>query len=198
MSQAEALEYFRANSGYARMKDLKQRGIHPRVLKTFLNQGVVEKIKPGVYKLTDYHASEHQNLVDLCVAVPRGVVCIYSALNYYGLSDYAPDRVMVGVPQGYRVPRIAGERMQAFFFSGGLYDTDIEEVTLEEGSFRIYSREKALVDAFRFRKRFGLKRAENALRRYAAGRHRHLGRLLTLAGQCRVLNVMLPYLDGVM
>lgn len=197
MSQAEAIRYFQANSGYARMKELKRRGVHPRVLRSLVSKGVVEKIKPGMYRLISGSASEHQKLVDVTLAVPRGVICIYSALHYYKLCDVIPQKTMVAVPQGYRMPKLTSQ-IQPFFFSRGLYDVDIREIEIEEGALRIYSREKALVDAFRFKSRFGLESAGNALRRYVRSRHRHMGRLLLLAKSCHVLNQMMPFLDGVM
>lgn len=198
MSQSEALEYFKSNSGYARMKDLKERGIHPRVLKGFLSKGVVQKIKPGFYKLTDYHASKNQPFVDLCVAIPKGVICLYSALHFFGLCDKKPEKIMLAVPQGYRIPKVMVHHFQSFFFSPHMYNGDTEEFELEDGQFRIYSREKSLVDAFRFKSRFGAEAAQKALIRYTKSNHRHLGRLLVLAKQSRVLNAMLPFLDEVM
>lgn len=198
MSQAEALEYFRANSGYARMKDLKKKGIHPRVLRSFLVRGLIEKIKPGVYKLRDFHSSEHQSFVDLSVAIPKGVVCLFSALHYYGLCDIEPPEPQIAVPQGYRIPGVKSLSFEKFFFSKPYYEGEIEVENLEEGSFRIYSREKCLVDTFRLKRRYGLEAARKALIRYGRGKHRHLGRLLVLARQARVYNVMLPYLDEVM
>ncbi|NMC64173.1 MAG: hypothetical protein GYA55_13495 [SAR324 cluster bacterium] len=198
MSHDEALKYFKSNSGYARMKDLKQMGIHPRVLKDFISKKMVQKIKPGIYRLIDVNASEYQHFVDLCIAIPKGVICIYSALNYYGLSEYKPERIMLAVPQGCRLPKIENTDFQGFFFSPQMYFGDIEEIELDGGIFRIYSREKALVDAFRFKSRFGLERAQSALIRYTKSPHRHLGRLLVLARQCKVLQAMLPFLDEVM
>ncbi len=197
MSHAEAIRYFQANSGYARMKALKERGVHPRVIRSLLGKGVVEKIKPGMYRLITGRVSEHQKLVDVTLAVPKGIICIYSALYYYKLCDVNPEKIMVAVPQGCRMPKLTGS-IQPFFFSRGLYDIEITEVRIPEGSVRIYSREKALVDAFRFKSRFGLEPAQNALCRYVRSRHRYMGRLLLLARNCRVLNQMMPFLDGVM
>ena len=198
MSQSDALDYFKENSGYARMKDLKSRGIHPRVLRSFLRKGLVAKIKPGVYKLNNYHSSEHQSLIDLCQAVPRGVVCLHSALHYYGLLSAGPVRNMIALPQGYHVPKVHLGDFQSFYFSRALYDTEIETLHLEGGVLRIYSREKALADAFRFRKRLGASIAEEALRNYVRSTHRHMGRLLVLAREYRVLQHMLPLLSEVM
>jgi len=198
MSHAEALKYFKSNSGYARMKDLKRLGIHPRVLKDFVSKKVVQKIKPGIYRLIDANPLEYQEFVDLCIAMPKGVICIYSALNYYGLSDYKPEKIMLAVPQGYRFPKIETDNFQGFFFSPQMYIGDTKEIELGGGAFRIYSREKALVDAFRFKYRFGTDRAQSALIRYTKSPHRHLGRLLVLARQCKVLQAMLPFLDEVM
>ena len=197
MTQSSALAYFMENSGYARMKDLKSRGIHPRVLRSFLSKGIVRKIKPGIYKLESFHNYPNQDYVDLCIAMKKGVICLGSALHYYGLSDSYPEKPMIAVPQGYRKPRVSWPEYQSFFFSGHMYQSDILELDRDEGSFRIYSREKSIVDAFRFRNRLGVDLAREALHRYVSqSQHRHLGKLLMLAKKCRMYNIMLPYLDS--
>ena len=57
--------FFLENNGYARMKDLKFAWFHTRTVAKAVSCGIIEKIKHGLYKLTDYQWDEYNSFVDI-------------------------------------------------------------------------------------------------------------------------------------
>lgn len=62
------LTFMREQSSYATMQELKKAGGHPRKIKQASNEGVINKIKPGLYKLRNYQRDEYESFVDINTA----------------------------------------------------------------------------------------------------------------------------------
>ena len=56
----EIVKIFEKNKGYARMVELKKANIHTRRIANAVERGIIEKIKPGLYKLVNYEHDEHE------------------------------------------------------------------------------------------------------------------------------------------
>ena len=87
------LKLFKNQYGYAYLKDLKNEGIHTDKVRKLVQQGVIEKVKSGLYKLVDMPMLANQGMIDICMAMPKAVICLHSALSYYELTTTAPERI---------------------------------------------------------------------------------------------------------
>jgi len=88
------------------------------------------------------------------------------------------------------LPRFNGSAL-----TGKNHRVGIEEMQTEIGSFRIYNREKTIVDCFRYRNKLGLDLAIEGLKNYLATFEHDTGKLIEYARFGRMFNVMKPYLD---
>ena len=83
-------DFLTSTGGYARMKELRAAGFQSREIAALVAQGSIERVKPGLYRLAGYgETGEHSGLVEVCRAVPDGVICLISALDYHGLTRMA-------------------------------------------------------------------------------------------------------------
>jgi len=73
-------------SGVLRIRDLKAKGIHPEYARRLLAQGLLVKSGRGLYSAADAGFTEHHSLVEVCKCIPRGVLCLLSALRFHGLA----------------------------------------------------------------------------------------------------------------
>ncbi len=73
------LKIFNNHNGYAKMQELRKNGVQTRTIAEAIKNGVIEKIKPGLYKLVNYEHDEHESFVEVCHANKRGVICMLSA-----------------------------------------------------------------------------------------------------------------------
>ena len=192
------IEIFKKNYGYAYLKDLKAHGIHTDSIRKLLNEGKIEKIKPGLYKLTDFPMLAHQGMVDACMAIPKAVVCLHSALSYYELTTTVPSMIMVALPREAKPPRIQYPPVKIFYFSSQNYKAGIEIVKTESGNFRIYNIEKTIVDCFRYRNRLGEDVAVAGLKNYIHEKKPDLNRLFHYARVGRMYKIIKPYVEALM
>lgn len=196
MKKAEIIRLMQARHGYAYTTDLMDSGISFRDIKACLQTDEIEKIKHGLYRLKDEDHTPIRDLVDICKAIPKAVICLYSALSHYGLTTFMPTEIMIAVPKGYRSPKISYPPISEFHFSKDQYEAGIETIQVKEGSYRIYSPEKSICDAFRFRRKLGDDTAKEALFTYLEKKEKNLKKLLDSAKVCRMSNVMRPYIEA--
>ncbi|MBK8702807.1 MAG: type IV toxin-antitoxin system AbiEi family antitoxin domain-containing protein [Saprospiraceae bacterium] len=94
MNQSDQiLRLFGQNKGYARTRDLLDVGLHHRYLDMLVQEGAIVKIKRGLYRLASLDIADE--LEEVSRIVPEGVICLFSAWNYYELSDFVPLSTML-------------------------------------------------------------------------------------------------------
>ena len=149
-------DYLKSSGGYARMKVLRAAGFQTREISDHVAAGLIERVKPGLYRLADLaDNAEHAGLVDVCRAIPEGVICLVSALDYHGLTTFNPSEVYVAIPHGGKPPRMHYPPIKPFYFRERFYLPGIEKVSTPAGEIRIYGREKTVCDMFRYRRKLG-------------------------------------------
>jgi len=188
--------FFLENNGYARMKDLKFAGFHTRTVAKAVSCGIIEKIKPGLYKLTDYQWDEYNSFVDIYKAKKEAVICLSSALQYHNLSTINPGVITVAVPHNTAKFKIDYPPIKTYYYSDKLYSIEIEQVQTKQGIFNIYSLEKTICDVFRYKNKVGEDIVLEALKNYLHRKNVNLSKLYNVAKQCNVDSVMEPYIKA--
>jgi predicted transcriptional regulator of viral defense system len=189
------IEYFKKNHGYARLKDLKNKRVHTGTIRSLLNRGIIEKVKPGLYKLSGLPVMPETNMVEIRLSMPLAVVCLHSALRYYDLTGVEPPHLMVALPRESKPVNNLPQQVKVYFFAAKNHRVGIEEIESAAGTFRIYHPEKTIVDCFRYRNKLGLDLAIEGLKNYLAAFEHDTGKLIEYARFGRMFNVMKPYLD---
>lgn len=189
-------DFFYKHNGYARMKDLKGSGFHTRVVAKALKENIIERIKPGLYKLVDYEWDEKSSFIDVFEAKKEAVICLNSALHYYNLSTINPDFVYAAVPNNTARLSIDYPPVKVFYFSDTIYPLEIIEVMGTNGFFNIYSMEKTICDTFRYRKRIGEDIALESLHNYLSRKSSDINKLYRIAKQCNIDKIIEPYIKA--
>jgi predicted transcriptional regulator of viral defense system len=192
------IDIFKCHYGYAALQDLKRAGIHTDTIRKLLHDRVIEKVKPGLYRLADMPMVGHQGFIDVCLAAPKAVICLLSALDYYNLTTFRPSIVMAALPRDSKPIKIYYPPVQFFYFSGVYYSEYIEEIRESTGIFRIYSIEKTVIDCFRFRNKVGLDTAIEGLKNYLERKEMNMAVLHECAAKGRMWNIIRPYVTAVM
>lgn len=179
------------------MKELRAEGFQTREISALVDQGQIERIKPGFYRLAEYGASgEYPGLVEVCRAMPVGVICLLSALDFHGLTTFNPSEVHVAIPHGAKPPRLFYPPVRAYFFRERFYRPGIVSVRVPAGEIRIYTKEKSICDMFRYRRKLGENIAIEALKQYLKQKDANTTRLMNYAKVCQAKTVMVPYLKA--
>ena len=182
------------------MKELKAASIHTRDILRLLQEGAIEKVKPGLYKLIELPECDGVpiSFVDVCRAVPTGIICLLSALAYYELTTFSPSQVYVAVPNSQKPPRIDYPPVNIYYFRDRFYDCGIEIIKTSFGDVRIYGREKTICDIFRYRNKLGEDIALEGLKNYLGTKSANIRVLNDYAEKCQVKTIIGPYLKALL
>jgi len=194
----KVIEIFKKHYGYANLKDLKAQGVHTDTIRKLLAENTIEKIKPGLYRLANYPIMAYQGFVDVCMAMPKAVVCLHSALSYYELTTTVPSVVMVALPRKAKASKLQYPPIKVFYFSPSNYETGIKTMHTETGNFKIFDIEKTIVDCFRYRNRLGEDVAVEGLKNYLNRKDADLNRLFFYARKGRMYRIIKPYIEALM
>jgi predicted transcriptional regulator of viral defense system len=195
-SYERAKVVFEQHGGVLRTSEAIRAGIHPRTLYAMRDEGSVERLSRGVYRLAQLSPLGNPDLVSVALRVPDGVICLISALAFHEITTQVPHEVYLAVRRGTRPPSVDYPPVRVFRFTGRAFTEGIEAHTVDGVSVRVYSPEKTLADCFKFRNKIGLETAVEALRLYRARKKLKVNELLRYAGACRVAKTMRPYLEA--
>ena len=182
--------------GIIRPRDLDAYGIPREYLRRLCVKGVLERQARGIYSLRGAELTEHHSLVQACKRVPKGVVCLLSALSFHRLTTQAPFEIWLAIDRKSRLPKVEGVPLRLVRFSCDALTEGIEQHRIEGVDVRVYCPAKTVADCFKYRNKIGLDVALEALRECRRERRCTMDELWIYAKVCRVANVMRPYLEA--
>ncbi len=191
-----ALAAFREAGGVLRTSEAMARGIHAGTLYSLRDSGELERISRGLYRLAELPPLGNPDLVRVAKRVPRAVVCLISALNHHGLTTEIPREVQIALPRGTKTPRLEYPPIRVFRFSDPALREGVDVEVLDGQDIRIFSPEKSIADAFKFRNQLGVGVAVEALKAGLENRSVRPAQLVEFGRVCRVDKVMRPYLEA--
>jgi predicted transcriptional regulator of viral defense system len=191
------VKYLREHKGYARMKDMKASGFQTRDIQKLVENGRLVKVKPGLYRLADIRPGEVSGLVEICLAMPKAVICLTSALAFHELTTFIPTAISFAIPRSDKPVTLSHLPNEPYYFSADQYKAGIEHHETKTGYIRIYGSEKTVCDLVRFRNKLGEDLALEGLKEYLRRRNRDLNKLMTFAEVCRVKGIVSQYVKAI-
>ena len=194
----KAYKHINEYGGIIRTGQAIKAGIAPKTLYDMLADGIITRIARGVYTLAGHRLTSNPDLITVAVKYPSSVVCLISALNYYNLTEQIAYFVYIALPRGVRKPQLSYPPLKIIWLSEKIYDAGIQEVTIDNTPIKIYSPEKTITDCFKFRNKYGLDVAIDALKRYLAlpASKQDFDSLMYFARLNRVEKIMLPHIQA--
>lgn len=186
---------FEEHGGLLRTAKALQLGIQPRTLYALRDQGEIVQVERGLFRLRDLPPLTNPDLVIVGSKLPKGVVCLISALAFHELTTEIPHEVYVALPKGMQKPRLPQPPIRYFWFSKASHEAGIEQHNIDGVIVQIYSQAKTVADCFKFRNKIGTDVAVTALRQYL-GADGNLTQLLEFARVNRVTKLIQPYVEA--
>ena len=180
-----------------RVRDILRRGEHPETLRRLWKRGVLERRGRGLYEVVGADITENHSLVVAAKAIPHGVVCLFSALAFHTLTTQLPPCVWMAIDGKARLPKFSGVPLRFVRFSGPSLAEGVEKHRIEGVTVKVYCVAKTVADCFKYRRKYGLDVAIEALREGWRERRFTIEELMHYADVCRVSNVIRPYLEAV-
>jgi predicted transcriptional regulator of viral defense system len=180
-----------------RARDVTRQGLPTIALTRLVQAGKLERVARGLYGLPGSAISEHRSLAEVSARVPRGVVCLMSALRVHEIGTQAPFEVWIAIPQHMVSPRLDQPAIRVVRMANAALAEGVEHRTIDGVEVPIFSAARTIVDCFRFRNKIGMDVALEALRDGWSRRKFTLDELWRHAMRGRVANVMRPYIEAI-
>ena len=193
-----ALSIFRAHAGVLKTKSAMELGIHPRTLYALRDAGRLERLDRGLYRIADGKPLENPDLVTVALKVPRGVICLISALAFHRMTAQVPHAVYLAIEASDQAPALRYPPLRLFWYSKAGFEDGVEAVVLDGTKVRIYSAERTLADCFKYRNKIGIDICVEALNLYRRRGRMQLDKLEHYAKLCRIERVMRPYMEAIL
>jgi predicted transcriptional regulator of viral defense system len=201
--QDQVLSLLREN-GMARLSELTKAGVTATTVSRMKEKGLIVKLGRGLYQLPDAATDTNHSLAEAAKLVPKGVVCLTSALAFHGLTDTIPARIWLAIGPKDRRPRADNPPLQIVRFGDKVFTPGIKEHVIEGVRVRIYSPAKTVVDLFRYRrsagKRYqkspGLNLALEGLREALRQRKATPAEIGRYAHEAGIWKIIEPYLEA--
>lgn len=179
-----------------RARDLAALGVPTITLSRLVAAGKLQRVARGVYSLPQRTTSAHRSLAEVAIRVPRGVICLLSALRVHEIGTQAPFEVWMAIPQTMPSPRIRTPALRVVRMSGAALGEGIGQHDVDGVKVPVFNAAKTVADCFKFRNKIGLDVALEALGESWRARKVTMEALWHYATIDRVHNVMRPYLES--
>lgn len=92
------------NDGIAKTADFVTEGLTNYDVANLCKEGYLERIKHGYYQLAEQEDIKEEQV--LATLLPESIVCVESALFYYGYSDFSPRQWSIAIPRTFSRTRL--------------------------------------------------------------------------------------------
>lgn len=188
----ELQKLFKKNNGYLTRALLPNNYTYNRLLK-LVKEGVVERMKRGVYY---YSLSSGTNtMIDIEKIVPEGVLCLYSAWAYYGLSVQIPQSFNIAIEKSRKISLPQYPPITLYYWKREYHELGVTEEIISGYPVRIYDIEKSVCDAVKYRTKIEMETMKEILKSYLKKRNKNLTKLMDYAQKMRVEKILRTYLE---
>jgi len=176
-------------------KELMVLGLTYYKIKQMVLSGNLTKLNKSYYENNDYQEDDN-DFFYVSAYTPDGVVCLMSAAVYYNLTTFIPDSVDVAIPKKRKITTLPDwPKFQLYYFDGLKYELGIEEITIGENEFKIYSVEKTVADVVNYRNKIGIEETKEILKNYLSKGNRNLNLLIKYSKQLKCYDILSTYLE---
>ena len=172
--------------GIAKSADFVAAGMRAVDIVNMCNAGYLDRIRHGYYQLAEADSSPEEQL--LATLIPKGIVCVESALFHYGYSDFAPRKWSIAVPRSMSRTKLDVDALalQTYYVQSEIYELGRITDDFDGVMLSVYDRERTICDCFKYRSRLDNEIFNKALNAYANDTKKNLHNLSVYAKKLRV------------
>lgn len=194
--QRQIVTAFLAEHGIARLAELRAAGATAATVSRMEKAGEVVRLGRGLYQLPDAPLSINHSLATAAKRVPKGVVCLVSALAFHDLTDQLPRKVWLAVSKSDWARRNTQPQLRIVQMADRLLKTDVETHIVDGVPVKVFGVAHTVADCFRHRRAIGLNVAIEGLQEALRQRKATPAALARQSEQGGVATVMRPYLEA--
>ncbi|WP_111735857.1 type IV toxin-antitoxin system AbiEi family antitoxin domain-containing protein [Roseovarius amoyensis] len=183
------------NRGIVRLSEFKAAGITAAAIGRMRDDGEVIRLARGLYQLPDAPLDANHSLAEAAKRVPKGVICLTSALAFHELTDQLPRSVWMAIGKNDWSPQDE-PALRIVRFTDALLAEDVETTSIEGVSVKVFGVAKTIADCFRHRRSVGQSVALEGLQEALRQRKATPAEIARSAGTGGVSTIVRPYLEA--
>ena len=190
-----ALEMLR-DRGIVRLSEFKAAGITAATIGRMREDGDVVRLGRGLYQLPDAPLDVNHSLAEAAKRVPKGVICLTSALAFHELTDQLPRSVWLAIGKNDWSPTDDETSLRIVRFTDKLLKEDVETASIEGVPVKVFGVAKTIADCFRHRRSVGQSIALEGLQEALRQRKATPAEIAHSAANGGVSTIVRPYLEA--
>lgn len=190
-----ALEKLR-DRGIVRLSEFKAAGVTAATIGRMRGDGDVIRLGRGLYQLPDAPLDVNHCLAEAAKRVPKGVICLTSALAFHELTDQLPRSVWIAIGKNDWSPTEDETSLRIVRFTDTLLGQDVETTSIEGVPVKIFGVAKTIADCFRHRRSVGQSVALEGLQEALRQRKATPAEIASSAASGGVSTIVRPYLEA--
>ena len=174
------IDKFNENEGILKTSDLIALKIDYRGIQRLIASGKIEKIRNGYYKRVEYDKSEVALIATL---YPDGVLCMNSALFYYGYSDRTPLEWDIAINKHTSKSRfkIDYPYVKPYYVEPDLLIVGVTTAQYEDCTMQIYDKDRLICECLKYETKLDKEIFNKAIQSYIADPKKNVAKLMKYA-----------------
>ncbi|MGR3606977.1 type IV toxin-antitoxin system AbiEi family antitoxin domain-containing protein [Sulfitobacter sp.] len=181
--------------GIVRLSEFKSAGITAATIGRMRDDGEVIRLARGLYQLPDAPLDANHSLAEAAKRLPKGVVCLTSALAFHELTDQLPRSVWIAIGKNDWSPQDE-PALRIVRFTDTLLAQDVKMTSIEGVPVKVFGVAKTIADCFRHRRSVGQSVALEGLQEALRQRKATPAEIARSAASGGVSTIVRPYLEA--
>ena len=180
---------FEKYGGMMRTKDLNAEKVYYKNIQQLIEAGYIEKVRYGYYQWIDHEDfSEVGTVIRL---FPDAILCMDTALRYYGYSDRTPSEWHLAVSKDSGKSRfnIDYPFIKPYYAEGSVLELGLTSGNIDGHTVRIYDKDRLICDCLRYRNKMDKEIFNKAIQSYIVDPEKSIPKLLEYAESLRVKKI---------
>ncbi len=159
-------ELFRKNNGILKTSEIQAAGCYYGKIQRLVDSGEIEPIRRGYYRYVDNDI--YSDIPIIASLFPDAVLCLESALDFYGYIDRTPDCWHVAVKNTSARARFNTGciRIKPHFITPEKFSTGITTENIDGFDIKIYDRDKTICDILSYKNKLDAEIYSQAVKGY--------------------------------
>ena len=183
-------EIFDRYGGMMRTTQLAEEKVFYLQRQKLIEEGYIEKVRRGYYQWIDHEDfSETGTVIRL---FPDAILCMDTALRYYGYSDRTPGEWHLAVSKDSGKSRfnIDYPFVKPYYIEPTVLELGLTRGNMDGYEIRIYDKDRVICDCLRYRNKMDKEIFNKAIQNYIADPEKSIPKLMEYAGPLRVKKIV--------
>lgn len=183
-------EIFDRYGGMMRTTQLAEEKVFYLQRQKLIEEGCIEKVRRGYYQWIDHEDfSETGTVIRL---FPDAILCMDTALRYYGYSDRTPGEWHLAVSKDSGKSRfnIDYPFVKPYYIEPTVLELGLTRGNMDGYEIQIYDKDRVICDCLRYRNKMDKEIFNKAIQNYIADPEKSIPKLMEYAGPLRVKKIV--------